>query len=537
MSLVSSRQPSLGAQLRLDAGPARVVALGGALAIALCAVGLLVQRFSTPVALGAVVFLAAVTLLFRWPDAATIAVAFLLYTNIPALAARRGVPVLLTSSFLLLLGFPLLHHLVARRSRIRMDRAFDLMLLFLIVLLFSALGAKNPAAAGERVLEFVLEGLVLYWLLINVMRTLPAVRRVLWTVMAVGAMLGGFTLYQEATGSKQEFGGLAPRNDEYSELRKSDDPEVRELLQTFTGDQRTSRPLGPVAQPNRFAQILLVLLPFAVFLHRTGRSRTARVCAFACGTLILVGVALTQSRGAFLNLILLTMAMVAAKWARLSRVFVAAVGLFVVASVTMPDFLARLQTIENTTSLLSDDPVEQANADAAIRGRTTVMLAALNMFLDYPVLGVGPGQSKYYVQEYSERNPEIQFRELETTRRAHSLYLEMAADVGVIGLVAFLAIVLHLVHSLWRARRLWLERRPDYADLATGCLLSLMAYLGTGMTEHLSYQRYYWFLLAVAGAALQVLRGQSPESQTAEPPSTAGRAPAWASADPRILPD
>ncbi|MEK7727844.1 MAG: hypothetical protein AAB354_05480, partial [candidate division KSB1 bacterium] len=35
--------------------------------------------------------------------------------------------------------------------------------------------------------------------------------------------------------------------------------------------------------------------------------------------------------------------------------------------------------------------------------------------------------------------------------------------------------------------------------------LSLVCYLGTALFLHLSYQRYYWFLLALAGAALQIL--------------------------------
>jgi putative inorganic carbon (hco3(-)) transporter len=264
-----------------------------------------------------------------------------------------------------------------------------------------------------------------------------------------------------------------------------------------------------------------VLIPLAVYMYRTAGSRRARLCAFVAGVLILAGVALTQSRGAFLNLVLLTMAMIAVKWARPSRVALAGALLFVTASAVVPSFLTRVESIRNAASLLSDDPMDQGKADPAIRGRTTVMLAALAVFRDHPLLGVGPGQYKYYALEYSNNNPDIQFRQLETTRRAHSLYLETAAELGALGLTAFLAIVLHLMYRLWRARRLWLQRDARYAELATAFMLTLGAYLGTAVFEHLSFQRYYWFLLGLAGAALYLLYA---DLRATQPPATiAGR--------------
>jgi O-antigen ligase/polysaccharide polymerase Wzy-like membrane protein len=516
MSIASWREPGFGASLRFDAAPARAIGIGVAL-LSLGVITVLVQRFDAPLVLGGILLCIAAAVLVVWPDIATIAVAFALYTNIPALAARQGVPALVTSSFILLLAFPLIHHLIVRRDGFRTDRPFGWMLVFFIVLVLSSLGAMNPVAAGDRVVAFVFEGFLVYWLMINVVRTLPVLRRVIWTLLFVGGLLGGITLYQEATGSyNQEFGGLVQRNNEYLDLQsRADDPAIRELLRSLPTNQKTSRPGGPVSQANRYAQILLVLLPLAVFMARTGRSRAARLCATGLGTLTLTGVGLTQSRGAFLILVLITIAMVLLKWLRLSRVLLTALLFLGSAAAVRPSFFERLYSITNAAHLLSNDPSEQSKADPAIRGRTTVMLAAVHMFMDHPVLGVGPGQFKYHVLEYSS-NPEIKFRQLETTRRAHNLYLEMAADVGLVGLAAFLAIVVHLVRKLWHARRFWLHTETESADLATAFWLSLAAYLGTGLFEHLSYERYYWFLLAIASAALHVLHARYREMQARE---------------------
>ena len=44
------------------------------------------------------------------------------------------------------------------------------------------------------------------------------------------------------------------------------------------------------------------------------------------------------------------------------------------------------------------------------------------------------------------------------------------------------------------------------ADLAVAFSLSLVAYLGTGMFLHLSFERYLWFLVAIASATVHILR-------------------------------
>jgi hypothetical protein len=51
--------------------------------------------------------------------------------------------------------------------------------------------------------------------------------------------------------------------------------------------------------------------------------------------------------------------------------------------------------------------------------------------------------------------------------------------------------------------------RPDLAHLATAILLGIFGYFGTATFLHLSYQRYYWFLLGLAGAALQVFSAET----------------------------
>lgn len=504
---------------------AYVLALTGFVVLAL-----LVQRFDAPLVLGVMLCAGAGVALLLWPQLATLLMAFLLYTNIPAVAYKyHGVPKLLAGGFMLLLLIPLGSHLVVHRERVRIDRTFGLMLLFLAVLLIASLRAMDMGIAMERALTFAFEGLLLYVLVTNVVRTLPALRRVVWTLLAAGSLLGAMSLYQEVTGDfARQFGGLAHRNYDFMvlEARLAETPDDPVLLEQKARmrDNRSRRAEGPMDEPNGYAQIMIVLLPLALFTYRTAASRRAQLSAALAGALILGGMITSMSRGAMLAFGLLLIAAAAVRWIRPSRLLIVVLLIAAAAPFVASDRLVqRLSSIGSAVSLLRGDGAQVA--DHAIRGRATEMIAAFRVFTDYPLLGVGPGQyAPFYSAEYHQNDPRFQFRELNVARRAHSLYLEIGAELGIAGLAVFLAIVAALMRDLRAARHRWSRTRPDLAHLATALWLSILGYLMTGVFLHLMYERYYWMLLAIAGSALHVIRLH--ERGNTQPvfsqPSTAG---------------
>lgn len=107
-----------------------------------------------------------------------------------------------------------------------------------------------------------------------------------------------------------------------------------------------------------------------------------------------------------------------------------------------------------------------------------------------------------YSRDYANR---LGLRYLATNRRGHSLYLEMIADTGIIGLTAFLTMVGVPLVLLFRRARYWRDRDPERAIIASSFLFALIAYLASAMFLHLSYQRYFWAVLGLASAAIWVL--------------------------------
>src|SRR5207245_4423544 len=142
------------------------------------------------------------------------------------------------------------------------------------------------------------------------------------------------------------------------------------------------------------------------------------------------------------------------------------------------------------------------------------------VFLDHPIFGVGPGHfAEYYSLPYGNRIGLI-----ESTKKylGHNLYLETLAETGVTGLTCLLAILFVIMQGLWKERRRCLQSRPELASLATAFFLCLSAYAMSAVFIHLSYQRYFWLLVALSSAAARIVRSKREEQAIGELLSSRG---------------
>jgi O-antigen ligase len=136
----------------------------------------------------------------------------------------------------------------------------------------------------------------------------------------------------------------------------------------------------------------------------------------------------------------------------------------------------------------------------SLRGRTSENLAAVRMWGDHPLIGVGPDNFEVHYETYSQA---IGIDQRPQARGAHNLYLESLAETGVFGAAAFLAVVWLAVSGAWRARaRL---EGPD-ALLGEGLAVALGAFLICALTLHSAYARYEWIFLGLGLAAGHLVR-------------------------------
>jgi putative inorganic carbon (HCO3(-)) transporter len=218
---------------------------------------------------------------------------------------------------------------------------------------------------------------------------------------------------------------------------------------------------------------------------------------------------LAFSRGAAVGFVLLLVIMMFMRYIKIYQILIIVAGLYLLL-LALPAYSQRLGSLEGFTSMFSEDSnAAVSSSDGATRSRLTEMGAAGLVFLDHPILGVGPGLFPSYYQQYSEL---VGLRTLNSDRQAHDLYVSIAAETGIFGLGCFMLILYVTLVNLARVRKRWLVAQPEISNMATAYMLSIVSYLTTGLFLHFAFIRYFWLIMALAGAVMYISDKQAQQS-------------------------
>ena len=140
-----------------------------------------------------------------------------------------------------------------------------------------------------------------------------------------------------------------------------------------------------------------------------------------------------------------------------------------------------------------------------MQGRTSEMIIAVQMFMDHPLIGVGFDNYPVLYQDYSK------YLGIDTRteqREAHSLYLEVGAETGLLGYLGLGGILVTTILAMNKASKMLQQAgRSDLNSWVKGLRLGVYGYMFTSIFLHQGFPRYLWMLLALSSAAEAV--GQS----------------------------
>jgi len=451
-------------------------------------------------AIGGLIGILFLLALIKWPDVATLLVVLYIYANVGPVAMNfYGVPSYIAMGFPVLLAIPLVWYLVLRREKLILTPVFSLLLMLLVIYTLGAVFSSDIKLASRKLIDFFFEGVLLYFFLTNVIRSPLMLKRVVWVLLVSGALIGGLALYQQATQTfDNNYGGFA---------QVQTDSAFGTGVENLQGEVEQARLSGSIGEKNRFAQNMLMLVPLGLFQLWIYRSTWARILALFFTTLIIVGGALAFSRGAAVGFILLILIMAFLRYIKFYQLILLILGASLVLWL-FPQYSARLATLTVFTNAAStDSSASLSGADGAIRGRATDILAALAIFQDHPLVGVGPGMVSSYTQEYSRG---IGFRYITDNKQAHSLFPGIAAEAGLLGLICFVLILFIPLRDLAQARKQWLASHPDWSYMATAFFQVLISYIITGLFLHLSYMRFFYLMVALAVVASSSMKSDAP---------------------------
>jgi O-antigen ligase len=195
----------------------------------------------------------------------------------------------------------------------------------------------------------------------------------------------------------------------------------------------------------------------------------------------------------------------------------------------MPAYWARISTLG---ALPGAADTAKTSPDGSIQSRGTENLAAVLIFADHPVVGVGPGLYPAYYREYADRlgdySNQFDIKIKNADRQAHTLYLGLLAETGILGFVSFMGAVVVTLYYLNRIRRRCLAAgKTELTHLASSFMLAIFAYLITGAFLHLAYARYFFFVLAL-GACASTIAARAATEEDRNPDDVPSQLRFWA---------
>ena len=420
----------------------------------------------------------------------------IIYTNLSDVAMRAvGTPSLL-QPLIVLLGFAVwkLRH-VARPVDVATQPLAIFLAGYCFVLFLSSNWASDLYAADENIVESV-KSLAIFVIAASLAASWRSLRAAVIALAFAAAFLAGLTVVQKVTGTMFEFFGLATfdRGNIY-------------------GNVSEPRAAGPVGDPNFYAQLLLIVVPLAALLAFTERRKFLRLVYAGVTLTIIAGVLLTYSRGAMLALGTMGLAAAIAMKIKVRHLAAAGVAGLLLLAVLPGNVTKRFATIEE---LLPGREGQAAEPDAAIEKRKLLLATAWSMFDEHLLFGVGTGNFGRHHDEYVNRigSSSPQYETPGQRELPHTLYLEIASETGLVGLILFGAAIAAAAISLARSRRRLLARGDEHhATIAVTLGLALFGYLFTSLFLHGAYQRNLWILFALVAATAKLSAAQIPNEE------------------------
>jgi O-antigen ligase len=358
---------------------------------------------------------------------------------------------------------------------------FAILTFFLVWVVLSLTWAEQPSHGLEVASRYVLSAF-LFLIVFTAVRTQQHVRWLLWAFVAASTLSGAYGL-------------VAPPP---------------------TTDQ--DRLAGTIGEPNQLAAVLVagVVIALALAVVEKGRPLLRLLLVTAAG-LCLLTTFLTLSRAGLIALVvaMIVAVIVAGRW----RAQVFAVAALVITTLLV--FFAFIATQHQR------DRVSSVGTGSTT-GRSDIWTIGWRMVQAHPVDGVGVGQFQTSAVHFLIAPGTIQRSDLiiDKPKVAHNIYLHVLAEMGVVGLTAFLLIIGFALRCALRAARAFQRRGDPAMDLLSRAVfVGLIGILSADFFASEQFSKQLWLLLGLGPALLAMAQRKSDPAEAAVPGEGEVRAP------------
>jgi O-antigen ligase len=255
---------------------------------------------------------------------------------------------------------------------------------------------------------------------------------------------------------------------------------------------------GTIGHPNTLGAFLIMLLPVALAGYTTLPTKGQQLSAGAAFGLGMVALVLTASRGAWVGAVLslAIFAFVGRRhgWLRGKTVALLATSGLIVVAVSWPQIAARLAEYDN----------------AAAQARLPLMTLASQVIGQSPIFGVGINNFAVAMKDYL--TVDLSNAWISTV---HNKYLLVWGETGIIGLLAFLWVLISALRTGFGGRH-WSD--PMLGSLAVAfasALLAGMVHMSVAIYHSRPHTQMIWLVVGMIAALSNINATTTPaESYT-----------------------
>jgi len=378
-----------------------------------------------------------------WNDPFRLCLMLLIVFSLSRLGGYFGVLRLIRPALLLFafcVGYAVLHKQKLNAANLANSWTVRLISAIGFVALGSAVFGISLGHAATYILDSFSKTLAVTFLMILTTRDLTDVRRLCWAFALGGIVLAYLSIF--VIGISKNTGGVS-------------------------------------YDANDVGVFMVMTLPLALMLLQSATSRWERLAAIVGIALLATTVVKTQSRGAFIGMVAVGIALLLmpgiAVWRRL--LFVAA------AAVTMS--LAAPTGYWNSMRTVIEDPKSDYNWDA-VNGRRNIAKRGFGYMFQFPVFGVGIDNFRVAEGTISEKARNLIPGHGIRWVSPHNSFVQAGAEAGIPGLLLWIALVVSNIVLPLRLRRgipkAWRTGTPDQRFFLAATLYLPIAQIGFAVT-------------------------------------------------------
>jgi len=257
------------------------------------------------------------------------------------------------------------------------------------------------------------------------------------------------------------------------------------VIHTVVAGQQTSGIVGSgyLGDENDFAMALNIMIPFAFFLVIYSRGKIKKFIGFVLLVTFVFGVICSFSRGGWLGLTAALLYCILKSKRRLVSLSLALLLGLSVIMLTPSSYWKEVETISDIK-------------DATAQTRIDYWKAALRMYEDHPIIGVGAGNGGIWMPEYVTG---FEYPATQWGRAFHGTIPQVMAELGSLGLVCYLLMLIYFIKFMSRLRKLKVsEGDSSFVEFVADSVIGgIIGFLSTAIFLSVAYYPQLWTLYTI----------------------------------------